>query len=72
VARNEIFIGAPPEAVFEVLGDPGTYAAWIVGAHEVRAADRHWPAPGATLDHSVGGTPFLIKDETSVVRAPIA
>ena len=69
MARNEIFVSAPPDAVFDVLGDPRTYASWVVGSAEIRAADRSWPAPGAAFDHSVGKRPLLIKDETAVVQA---
>jgi uncharacterized protein YndB with AHSA1/START domain len=67
VARNEIFIAVPPTAVFEVLADPRTYAKWVVGSREVRAADESWPAPGSAFDHSVGKQPLVIKDDTSVV-----
>lgn len=73
MARNEIFIGARPEAVFDVLGDPRTYGEWVVGSREVRAADAHWPAPGSVLDHSVGKAPVVIEDDTTVVdsRPPV-
>ena len=39
MARNEIFIGAPPAAVFGVLADPRSYGEWVVGSREIRAAD---------------------------------
>jgi uncharacterized protein YndB with AHSA1/START domain len=67
MARNEIFIGVPPEAVFDVLADPRTYGTWVVGSREVRAADPSWPARGSTFDHSVGKAPLVIKDNTSVI-----
>lgn len=69
MARNEISIDAPREAVFEVLADPRSYASWVVGSREVRAADRQWPAAGSGFDHSVGMPPLVIKDETVVVRS---
>jgi uncharacterized protein YndB with AHSA1/START domain len=69
VARNEISIEAPREAVFDVLADPRSYCAWVVGSREIRAADRNWPAAGTGFDHSVGLPPLLIKDETTVLRS---
>jgi uncharacterized protein YndB with AHSA1/START domain len=67
VARNEISIAAPPEAVFELLADPRAYGKWVVGSREIRATDESWPAPGSAFDHSVGKAPLVIKDDTSVV-----
>jgi uncharacterized protein YndB with AHSA1/START domain len=69
MARNEAFIDAPPEAVFELLSDPRSYADWVVGSHEVRAADSTWPVAGSAFDHTVGRPPLRIKDHTYVVRA---
>jgi uncharacterized protein YndB with AHSA1/START domain len=69
MARNETFVDAPPEAVFELLSDPLSYAHWVVGTHEVRTADEHWPRPGSKLGHTVGLPPLRVKDATSVVRA---
>ncbi|HJS93677.1 MAG TPA: SRPBCC family protein [Solirubrobacteraceae bacterium] len=69
MARNDIFISAPVEDVFELLADPRAYATWVVGSREIRAADRHWPAPGARLGHTIGIPPVLIKDETMVIQA---
>jgi uncharacterized protein YndB with AHSA1/START domain len=69
MARNEIFISAPVEDVFELLADPRAYATWVVGSREVRAADGHWPAQGARLAHTIGIPPLLIKDDTMVVDA---
>ena len=69
MARNEIFVGAPPSAVFDVLSDPRTYANWVVGSREIRAADKAWPAPGTAFDHTVGKPPLLIKDDTRVVQS---
>ena len=69
MARNEIFISAPVEDVFELLADPRAYARWVVGSREIRAADRQWPAPGARFAHTIGIPPVLIKDDTMVVDA---
>jgi uncharacterized protein YndB with AHSA1/START domain len=69
VARNGIFIDAEPQAVFDVLSDPHTYADWVVGTREIRGTDQDWPQAGSAFDHSVGAPPLLIKDHTSVTRA---
>ncbi len=73
MARNEIYVDAPPAAVFEVLADPRSYGEWVVGSRAIRAADTQWPAAGAAFDHSVGMAPLVIRDHTSVVasRAPV-
>ncbi len=68
MARSEIFIDAPVEAVFELLSDPHTYPAWLVGTREIRAADQRWPARGAWFAHTIGVPPLLIKDETTVIQ----
>jgi uncharacterized protein YndB with AHSA1/START domain len=69
VARNEIFIDAPAEQVFELLGDPRTFSRWVVGTRAIRAADGTWPQPGAAFDHSIGIGPLQLRDHTSVVSA---
>lgn len=69
MARNEVFVAAPPDAVFDVLGDARSYADWVVGSRRVRAADRDWPAPGTGFDHTVGTPPLTIDDETVVAEA---
>jgi uncharacterized protein YndB with AHSA1/START domain len=66
MAHNEIHVAAPPEAVFAVLSDPRSFARWVVGSREIRAADPGWPAPGTTFDHAVGAGPFLLSDSTTV------
>jgi uncharacterized protein YndB with AHSA1/START domain len=69
MARETMFINAPPEAVFEVLADPRTFADWVVGSHRIRAADDSWPAAGAGFDHHLGVPPLLIADETVVLAS---
>jgi uncharacterized protein YndB with AHSA1/START domain len=72
VARNEITVGVPPEAVFEVLSDARCYGKWVVGSSEIRAADPEWPASGTAFDHRVGVGPMKTDDCTEVLasRAP--
>jgi hypothetical protein len=69
VARNEIFVAAAPDVVFDVLADPRTYSRWVTGTRRVRAADPHWPEPGTSLDHEVGLPPATVRDSTHVVQA---
>lgn len=69
MARNEVFISAPPEAVFELLSDPGTYSDWVVGSAEIHHSDREWPAPGTAFSHTVGKGPLRLSDHTRVLDA---
>jgi uncharacterized protein YndB with AHSA1/START domain len=69
MARNEIFIAALPQIVFDLLGDASTYSDWVVGSHEIRAADAGWPEQGTAFDHTVGRPPFTIRDHTSVTQS---
>src|SRR3712207_2543572 len=65
MSRNEIDIDAPPEAVFDVLSDPRSFARWVVGSRAIRSADPEWPAAGAVFDHAQGVVPIHLKDTTS-------
>jgi uncharacterized protein YndB with AHSA1/START domain len=67
--HNEIRIDASADAVFDVLADPRSYARWVVGARAIRAADPHWPAPGAVFDHAQGLGPFVLRDSTCVLES---
>ncbi len=55
MAVVETHVDAPPERCFEVLSDPRSYAYWVVGSREIRAADPQWPAEGARFHHTVAG-----------------
>ena len=66
MAYNEIHVDATPGAVFDVLADPRSFARWVVGSKQIRAADPGWPEAGATFDHSVGIGPVKLDDATSV------
>lgn len=66
MAHNEIDVAAPPEAVFDVLSDPRSYARWVVGSQRIRRADAHFPAPGSAFDHAVGIGPLRLKDHSAV------
>lgn len=62
-------IEATPEKVWEVLADGWLYPLWVVGASRMREVDDDWPAPGATLHHSVGSWPALLDDSTTVLES---
>jgi uncharacterized protein YndB with AHSA1/START domain len=70
MARNVTFVAAPPQRVFAVLADPYRYAEWVVGTHQVRHADGHWPEVGAAFGYTAGLPPLLgLKDRTVVVES---
>jgi uncharacterized protein YndB with AHSA1/START domain len=69
MARAEIEIAAPPEAVWDVLADAGAYGEWVVGTKNVARADAEWPQPGSALEYELGIGPFAIGDRTVVVEA---
>jgi uncharacterized protein YndB with AHSA1/START domain len=61
---------APPEVVYEVLADPTTFPAWLVGAQRIRSVDPAFPAPATRFEHSVGpAEPATVDDETRAVAA---
>jgi uncharacterized protein YndB with AHSA1/START domain len=68
VARNEIHVAAPPDAVFAVLADPRRYADWVVGTSETTEVDPAWPEVGSKLRYRVGVGPLGLSDVTEVVE----
>jgi uncharacterized protein YndB with AHSA1/START domain len=66
MARNEHFVHASPDAVFDVLADPRGYAYWVVGSEEIRDADVCWPARGSRFYHTVKIGPLRLKDDSEV------
>jgi uncharacterized protein YndB with AHSA1/START domain len=62
-------LAAPPERVFNLLGDPRSLAYFVVGTKSIRRFDPHWPDAGAKVHHSVGVGPFVIRDETEVLES---
>lgn len=49
MARNETYVDAGPEAVWEVLCDPYAYPDWVVGTDRTVEADPDWPAPDSSF-----------------------
>lgn len=69
MSRNETYVDATPDQVWEVLGDGWLYPLWVVGATRMREVDEGWPAPGTRLHHSVGVWPAALDDTTSSLEA---
>ena len=69
MATNERFMPVPPEAVWDVLADPGNYGYWVVGSKFIRDAEPDWPAVGSKFHHTVGAGPITVSDHTEVVAA---
>jgi uncharacterized protein YndB with AHSA1/START domain len=69
VATNKRFMAVPPQAVWDVLADPGDYGYWVVGSKLIRDADPDWPAPGSKFHHTVGVGPFKVSDHTEALEA---
>ena len=69
MAVTETWVDASPEAVFEVLADPRSYAHWVVGATRTRAADAAWPRPGTRFHHTQGLFGIGLRDNTEVIAS---
>ena len=69
MATNERFMPVPPEAVWEVLADPGAYGYWVVGSKVIRDAEPGWPEPEAKFHHTIGIGPFKTSDHTVSLEA---
>jgi uncharacterized protein YndB with AHSA1/START domain len=69
MAVNETYVDAPPEAVYDVLSDPHSYAHWVVGSSQTRGVDGDWPEPGSRFHHVQGLFGIGLPDNTAVVSA---
>ncbi len=69
MATNERFMAVPPQAVWDVLADPGGYAYWVVGSKLIRDADPTWPEPGSKFHHTIGVGPLTLDDHTEALEA---
>src|SRR5437870_2034521 len=69
MARNDTFIDAAPERVFEVLSDPDSYGYWVVGSKRIRDADAGFPETGTRFHHTVGFGPIEVDDHTEVLES---
>jgi hypothetical protein len=59
-------MAATRQQVWNVIADGWTYSQWVVGNTRMRAVDPSWPAPGATIHHTIGIWPVVLNDETEV------
>ena len=69
MAENHAYVDAPPDAVFDVLADAGSYAHWVVGSSEIRGVEGDWPEPGSKFHHTQGFFGVGLKDSTLSVVA---
>jgi uncharacterized protein YndB with AHSA1/START domain len=60
-------VDASPDAVFDVLADPCSYAHWVVGATRTRKADAGWPRRGTRFHHTQGFFGIGLPDNTEVL-----
>ncbi len=66
MALNNVYVDAPPEAVYDVLGDPRHYANWVMGASATRRFEGRWPDRGSVLHHT---QMLVIRDTTQVLES---
>jgi uncharacterized protein YndB with AHSA1/START domain len=59
----------PPEAVWDVLADAGTYGYWVLGSKVIRDEEPGWPEPGTKFHHTIGAGPFTVSDHTVSLEA---
>jgi hypothetical protein len=69
VSENHAHIDAPPDAVFDVLADAGSYAYWVVGSSEIRGVEGNWPEAGSTFHHTQGFYGVGLKDTTTAIAS---
>jgi uncharacterized protein YndB with AHSA1/START domain len=69
MASNHVYIAKPPETVWEVLADPGSYAHWVVGSSKTRLVEGSWPARGSVFHHTQGIGPLGLRDTTEVIES---
>jgi uncharacterized protein YndB with AHSA1/START domain len=69
VASNHVYIAAAPDAVWEVLADPRSYAHWVVGSSQTRGVTGRWPATGSRFHHTQGIGPLGLRDTTEVIES---
>ncbi len=69
MAVNRTYVDAPPDAVFDVLADPRSYAHWVVGSSQVRGVDGDWPEPGSRFHHVQGFLGAGLRDSTESIAA---
>lgn len=66
MAVRHILVERPVKAVWSVLGDPTSYAAWVPGTSKSGARSGHWPDVGSTLRYTARLGPIGWRGHTSV------
>ena len=69
MACTDTVLGAPPDRIFDLLGDPRSLDYFVVGTRTIRRFDPHWPDKGTKVHHSVGFGPLVLRDETEVLES---
>jgi uncharacterized protein YndB with AHSA1/START domain len=69
VSENHAYVDAPPDAVFDVLADAGSYAHWVVGSTAIRGTEGNWPEAGSKFHHTQGFFGVGLKDSTLSIAA---
>src|SRR5215210_5372836 len=59
----------PPEAVWDVLADAGSYGYWVVGSKVIRDAEPEWPQEGSKFHHTIGVGPIKVSDHTVALES---
>ena len=54
-ATTIVDIASDRQTVFDFLTEPRTYPDWLVGAQDMRAVERGWPAPGTRFHQTALG-----------------
>ncbi len=66
---TEMYVEAPPDAVFDVLADARSYAHWVVGSAQIRGVDGEFPQPGSVFHHTQGVATIGLRDNTAVIAS---
>ena len=68
MATMRKWVPASVEDLWAVVSDARSYAFWVVGSHDIRAADGDWPSPGSKFHHTQGHGPLKLRDDTKALE----
>lgn len=69
MAHNTTEVAASADVVWAVLADPRQYDRFVVGTKRIRRFEPAWPDRCASLHHTVGIGPAVLRDVTTVISA---
>jgi hypothetical protein len=69
MAKIVVSLPTTPDRVFSLLEDPRSLAYFVVGTRTIRRFDPHWPDLHTEVHHTIGISPFLLRDKTTVVES---